>query len=87
MRPGRGTKEGWCGPSGELSVPRGARSVRVRSGDLALSQIQALAHRDGVRLVVLESGRLKLVPGLLDWTAAAYPVREQAGDAVLLEAP
>ena len=61
--------------------------VRVRSHDLSLAQIETVARRDRVRLVILASGRLAEVPGLVEWAAASYPKAEAIGAVRLLEGP
>ena len=61
--------------------------VRVRSGDLSLSTVEGLARRDGVRVLVLATGRLVLLPGLVDWASTAYPRQETVGGERFLETP
>ena len=61
--------------------------VRIRSGDLTLAAVESLARRDRVPVLVLASGRLVLLPGLVDWASAAYPKQETVSGESFLEAP
>jgi 4-amino-4-deoxy-L-arabinose transferase-like glycosyltransferase len=47
--------------------------VRVTSGDLTAAEVEAIAERSNARGVLFASGRLALLPGFREWTAARYP--------------
>jgi len=47
--------------------------VRVRSGDLTVGRVEAIAERDHVRAVLFATGRLDGLPGLREWAARRYP--------------
>jgi 4-amino-4-deoxy-L-arabinose transferase-like glycosyltransferase len=57
--------------------------VRVRSGDLTAEQVQAIAERDGVRAVLLTTGRLDGLP-MREWAAQRYPRAMELGGGATL---
>jgi Dolichyl-phosphate-mannose-protein mannosyltransferase len=58
--------------------------VRVRSRSLSAAEVERIAARDRVPVVVLSSGRLTLLPGLAEWASSNYPIREQIGTTTIL---
>ncbi|MFI5272017.1 MAG: ArnT family glycosyltransferase [Ktedonobacterales bacterium] len=46
--------------------------VRIASGYLTASQIEAILTRDNVRVVLFESGRFREIPGFAAWVRANY---------------
>jgi hypothetical protein len=47
--------------------------VRVESGDLTTTEVEAVTDRPGVRAVLLASGRLAALPGFRAWVGERFP--------------
>jgi 4-amino-4-deoxy-L-arabinose transferase-like glycosyltransferase len=58
--------------------------VRVESGSLTAAEVEHMATRDRVPVIVFATGRLTLVPGLVDWAETSYPTLERIGTATIL---
>ncbi len=58
--------------------------VRVESGSLTAAEVERMATRDRVPVIVFATGRLRLVPGLVDWAQTSYPTLERIGTATIL---
>ena len=61
--------------------------VRIRSGDLTLADVEGIARRDRVPVLVLATGRLAQLTGLDHWASSAYPKRETVSGQSFLVAP
>lgn len=53
--------------------------VRVTSGYLTAAQLEAIITRDNIRVVVLDTGRLSVVPGFTAWLQAHYQKQADLG--------
>ncbi len=54
--------------------------VRVTSGYLTAAQLEAIITRDHIRVVVLATGRLSVVPGFMPWLKEHYQKMADFGD-------
>src|SRR5579875_1058975 len=58
--------------------------VRVESGDLTASQVEAIIQGDHVRAVLLATDRLERLPGLQAWLQRHFPTRRRIGGSGVL---
>jgi hypothetical protein len=58
--------------------------VRVLSRSLTAADVERIAERDHAPVVVFATGRLALLPGLVEWAEIHYTTRERIGAATVL---